>query len=192
MPRYLKIEICRTWVAGDGDMEVFEAISQRRSIRRFKTEDVDESLIEKIIKSGVWAPSAGNLQSWELILVKNAQTREKLSEAAYLREFIAKAPMVMIPCVNLRVSGGVYGKRGAELYSLQDVSCAVENMLLMAHAMGLGACWVGAFNEQQVIELLEIPDHIRPVALIPMGYPDEKPYPPPRRDLEDLLHFERY
>ena len=177
---------------GDGDMEVSEAISQRRSIRKFKTEDVEESLIEKIIKSGVWAPSAGNLQSWELILVKNPQTREKLSEAAYMRDFIAKAPVVMVPCVNLRVSGGVYGSRGVELYSLQDVSCAIENMLLMVHTVGLGACWVGAFEEKKVIDLLEIPDYIRPVALIPMGYPDEKPYPPPRRDLEDLLHFERY
>ncbi|MDO5836157.1 MAG: nitroreductase family protein [Methanobacterium sp.] len=173
-------------------MEVFEAISQRRSIRRFKEEDVDESLIEKIVQSGVWAPSAGNLQSWELILVKNPQTREKLSEAAYLRDFIAKAPLVMVPCVNLIVSGGVYGTRGVKLYSLQDVSCAIENMLLMAHALGLGTCWVGAFDEQLVIDLLEIPDNIRPVALIPLGYPDEKPYPPPRRDLDDFIHFERY
>ena len=173
-------------------MEIFETISQRRSIRRFKKEDIDESLILKIIQAGVWAPSAGNLQSWELVLVKNPQSREKLSEAAYMRDFISQAPVVMVPCVNLRVSGAIYGNRGVELYSIQDVSCAVENMLLMAHALGLGACWVGAFDEQQVTNLLGTPSYVRPVALVPMGYPDEKPYPPPRRDLNDFLHYEIY
>jgi nitroreductase len=173
-------------------MEIFETISQRRSIRRFKKEDIHESLILKIIQAGVWAPSAGNLQSWELVLVKNPQSREKLSEAAYMRDFIAQAPMVMVPCVNLRVSDAIYGNRGVELYSIQDVSCAVENMLLMAHALGLGACWVGAFDEQQVTDLLGTPSYVRPVALVPMGYPNEKPYPPPRRDLDDFLHYEIY
>ncbi|EKQ52621.1 MAG: nitroreductase [Methanobacterium sp. Maddingley MBC34] len=173
-------------------MEIFETISQRRSIRRFKKEDIHESLILKIIQAGVWAPSAGNLQSWELVLVKNPQSREKLSEAAYMRDFISQAPVVMVPCVNLRVSGAIYGNRGVELYSIQDVSCAVENMLLMAHALGLGACWVGAFDEQQVTNLLGTPSYVRPVALVPMGYPDEKPYPPPRRDLDDFLHYEIY
>ena len=173
-------------------MEIFETISQRRSIRRFKKEDIQESLIEKIIQAGVWAPSAGNLQSWELILVKNPQSREKLSEAAYMRDFIAQAPVVMVPCINKRVSGAIYGNRGVELYSIQDVSCAVENMLIMAHALGLGACWVGAFDEHQVMDLLGIPPDIRPVALVTLGYPDEKPYPPPRRDLNDFLHYEKY
>ncbi|MBI5459699.1 nitroreductase family protein [Methanobacterium sp.] len=173
-------------------MEIFETISQRRSIRLFKKEDIDESLILKIIQAGVWAPSAGNLQSWELILVKNPQSRQKLSEAAYMRDFIAKAPVVMVPCVNQRVSGAIYGNRGVELYSIQDVSCAVENMLLMAHALGIGTCWVGAFDEQEVRDLLKTPSYVRPVALVPMGYPDEKPYPPPRRDVDDFLHFEKY
>lgn len=173
-------------------MEIFETISQRRSIRRFKNEEIQESLILKIIQAGVWAPSAGNLQSWELVVVKNPQNREKLSEAAYMCDFIAQAPVVLVPCVNQRVSGAIYGNRGVELYSIQDVSCAVENMLLMAHALGLGACWVGAFDEQQVTELLGTPSYVRPVALVPMGHPDEKPYPPPRRDLNDFLHFERY
>lgn len=88
--------------------------------------------------------------------------------------------------------GAVYGARGVELYSIQDVSCALENMLLMAHARGLGACWVGAFDEQEGTDLLEIPSQLRPVALVPLGYPDEKSYPPPRRDVGDFLHFERY
>jgi nitroreductase len=173
-------------------MEVFQAISQRRSIRKFKEKEVSDSLIMKIIQAGIWAPSAGNLQSWEMILVKDPETRKKLSEAAYMRDFISKAPVVMVACINKSVCSMVYGARGVELYSIQDVSCALENMLLMAHARGLGACWVGAFDEQEVIDLLRIPSQLRPVALVPLGYPDEKPYPPPRRDVDDFLHFERY
>lgn len=173
-------------------MEVFQAISQRRSIRKFKEKEVPDSLIMKIIQAGIWAPSAGNLQSWEMILVKDPETRKKLSEAAYMRDFISKAPAVMVACINKSVCSMVYGARGVELYSIQDVSCALENMLLMAHARGLGACWVGAFDEQEVIDLLRIPSQLRPVALVPLGYPDEKPYPPPRRDVDDFLHFERY
>jgi nitroreductase len=172
-------------------MEVFQAISQRRSIRKFKEKEVPDSLIMKIIQAGIWAPSAGNLQSWEMILVKDPETRNKLSEAAY-RDFISKAPVVMVACINRSVCSMVYGARGVELYSIQDVSCALENMLLMAHARGLGACWVGAFDEQEVTDLLGIPSQLRPVALVPLGYPDEKPYPPPRRDVDDFLHFERY
>lgn len=173
-------------------MEVFQAISQRRSIRKFKEKEVPDSLIMKIIQAGIWAPSAGNLQSWEMILVKDPETRKKLSAAAYMRDFISKAPVVMVACINMSVCSMVYGDRGVELYSIQDVSCALENMLLMAHARGLGACWVGAFDEQEVIDLLRIPSQLRPVALVPLGYPDEKPYPPPRRDVDDFLHFERY
>ncbi|AIS31175.1 MULTISPECIES: nitroreductase family protein [Methanobacterium] len=173
-------------------MEVFQAISQRRSIRKFKEKEVPDSLIMKIIQAGIWAPSAGNLQSWEMILVKDPETRKKLSAAAYMRDFISKAPVVMVACINKSVCSMVYGARGVELYSIQDVSCALENMLLMAHARGLGACWVGAFDEQEVIDLLRIPSQLRPVALVPLGYPDEKPYPPPRRDVDDFLHFERY
>lgn len=173
-------------------MDIFEAISQRRSIRKFKEEDVDDEVIRKIIEGGIWAPSAGNLQSWEVIQVKNPETKEKLCEAAYMRDFISKAPVILVVCGNQQVSGAIYDKRGVELYCIQDAACAAQNMLLTAHAMGLGACWVGAFNEQRVSELLDLPSYLRPVSLVTVGFPDEKPYPPPRRDMEEFLHLERY
>jgi nitroreductase len=175
-----------------GKMDVFEAISQRRSIRKFKDEDVDDAMILQIIQGGIWAPSAGNLQSWEIVLVKNPETKKKLCEAAYLRDFISKAPIILVVCVNQNVSGDIYNKRGVELYGIQDAACATQNMLLMAHAIGLGACWVGAFNEELVADLIDLPPYLRPVALVTLGVPDEKPYPPPRRDIDEFLHREKY
>jgi nitroreductase len=172
-------------------MDVFKAIENRRSIRKFKKEPVHDSLIHKIIEAGIWAPSAGNLQSWEVILVKNQETREKIASAAY-RDFISEAPLIIVLCANQQVAGAIYDERGKELYCIQDAACAAQNMLLAAHALGLGACWVGAFEEEVVMDALDLPVHLRPVAVIPVGYPDENPYPPPRRDVEEAFHRERF
>jgi nitroreductase len=173
-------------------MEIFDAIEGRRSIRRFKKVSIEDSLIYKIVSAGTWAPSAGNLQSWEVILVKDPEKKQKLSAAAVLRDFIAEAPIILVSCANQQVSGAIYEERGLELYCIQDAACAAQNMLLAAHALGLGACWVGSFDEQSISDLLSIPSFVRPVALIPIGYPDEKSYPPSRRDLNDFLHFNKY
>ena len=173
-------------------MEIFNAIEGRRSIRKFKKEPIKDSLIRKIVSAGTWAPSAGNLQSWEVILVKDPEKKQRLSAAAFLRDFIAEAPIILVSCANQHVSGAIYDERGLELYCIQDAACAAQNMLLASYALGLGACWVGAFDEQSVTDLLSIPSFVRPVALIPIGYPDERPYPPSRRDMNDFLHFNKY
>lgn len=173
-------------------MDVNEAIMERRSIRKYKDKEIDDNLINKIVEAGVWAPSAGNTQSWEVIVVKNRQIRTQNADACNLREFIIECPVVLVICANKRMSGSVYGERGRELYSIQDAACAAQNMLLKIHELGLGACWIGEFNEDAVSNLLEIPEDVRPVALITVGYPDEKPIPPPRDDVEEFIHHEKY
>jgi nitroreductase len=173
-------------------MDVLEAIKGRRSIRKFKKDPVDDAVVKKIIEAGIWAPSAGNLQSWEVIIVKKSETKEKLAAAAYLREFLAEAPLIMVLCANPHVCGSSYNNRGRNLYCIQDAACAGQNILLAAHALGLGACWVGAFDEDLVSRILHFPSTLRPVALIPMGYPDENPLPPPRDDLEEFIHYEGF
>lgn len=173
-------------------MDLFEVIKGRRSIRRFKKDGVDDEILMKVIEAGVWAPSAGNLQSWEVIIIKKFETKEKLAAAAYLREFLAEAPLILVLCANQHVCGASYNDRGRELYCIQDAACAGQNILLAAHALGLGACWVGAFDEDLVFRTLHLPLGLRPVALIPMGYPDENPLPPPRDDLEEFIHYEGF
>lgn len=173
-------------------MDVFEAISGRRSIRKFKKENVSDELIRKVVNAGIWAPSAGNVQAWEVIIVQDEEKRRKISEAAYMRDFISEAPVVMVSCANMERSGAVYSERGTDLYCIQDAACATQNMLLAAYTLGLGTCWVGSFDEKILRDLIDIPNFLRPVALVPMEYPDEKPYPPTRRNLEEFIHMEKF
>lgn len=173
-------------------MDLFKAIKGRRSIRKFKEDVPDDESIQKIIEAGIWAPSAGDLQSWDAVVVKDHHTKVQIAVAAYIQEFVAKAPVLIVMCANKANSGARYGERGRELYCIQDAACAAQNMMLSAYALGLGAAWIGAFKEEDVAELLGLPAHVRPVALIPIGYPDEEPEAPPRRSFAESVHYEKY
>ena len=173
-------------------MEVLEAIKSRRSIRKFQRRDILEGDLKIILEAAIWAPSAGNLQPWEFIIIKNNDLKRKIAMAAYGQMWIAEAPVVIIVCANIPRTSRYYGERGRTLYCIQDTAAAIQNMLLAAHALGYGGCWVGAFSEEEVKRILEIPEHVRPVAIIPIGVPAEKPRPPPRRNLDQLIHYEKY
>jgi len=176
----------------DRAQTLLEIIKGRRSIRRFKPEKVPKEYIMLLLEAARWAPSAGNLQPWEFIIVTDESTKRKLMEAALYQEYVYEAPVVIVAVANIPRTSSYYGRRGEELYVIQDVAAAIQNILLMAHALGLGAVWIGAFNEDRVREILELPNYIRPLAIIPLGWPDEKPYPPPRRSLEEIVHWEKY
>ena len=103
----------------------------------------------------------------------------ELARAAFNQHFIAVAPLVAVACLDRRIAAR-YGDRGVNLYSIRDVAASVENMLLTAHELGLGSVWVGAFNEYDVAEILELPDNLRPVAIVPIGYPARTPGALPR------------
>ena len=173
-------------------MDLFEAIYGRRSIRSFKPEPFPEEALTRILDAGRWAPSAGNVQPWEFIVVRDGRLKRGLAEAALHQTFIAEAPVVIVVCADLARARSSYGLRGETLYCLQDTAAAVQNMLLAAYALGLGACWVGAFDEKAVKSLLEIPERCRPVAIIPIGYPAEQPWKPSRRSLRSILHMEKF
>jgi nitroreductase len=173
-------------------LEIQEAIRKRRSIRAFTGEDVSEEAIQQIIEAGTLAPSAGNCQPWEFIIIRNKLTKQKLAQAALGQMFIVQAPIVIVVCANINRSANRYGSRGRELYAVQDTAAAIENMLLMAVSKGLGTCWIGAFNEVLAKEVLELPVGIRPVAIIPLGNPAETPQMPRRRSYKDVVHQEKW
>ena len=152
--------------------EVSDAITGRRSIRSYRNDQLTEDQIGKILLAGQMAPSAGNLQGREFIVVKDAETRHRLSDAALRQRFIDEAPVCIVVCTNLPRTKQRYGKR-AELYVVQDTSASVMNMMLQASDLGLGTCWVGAFDESEVAKILGVPEGIRPVAILPVGVPDE-------------------
>ncbi|OYT40722.1 MAG: nitroreductase [Candidatus Altiarchaeales archaeon ex4484_43] len=162
-------------------MDILDTIKNRRSIRHFSSRNVESDKIDKILEAAKWAPSAGNLQARDFILIKDPKIRDKIATAALNQGFISEAPIVIVVCANMRRSGYRYGHRSESLYCIQDATASIQNMLLMAHSMGLGSCWVGAFDEEKVREILGIPPEVRPVAIIPIGYPDEIPVIPERR-----------
>lgn len=173
-------------------MDLFEAIKGRRSVRAFTQENVSEEEIEKIIDAARWAPSAGNLQPWEFIVVRKPEIKRRLSIAALHQAFIEEAPVVIVVCANQLRSGRGYGARGVHLYCLQDTAAATQNLLLAAHALGLATCWVGAFREEEARKALNLPEGVRPVAIIPVGYPAERPMARSRRPLSKIIHYETY
>ncbi|WP_457548913.1 nitroreductase family protein [Archaeoglobus sp.] len=168
-----------------------EAIFTRVSIRRFKPDPIPEDVIKVILEAGNAAPSAGNLQARDFIVVRDENTKLKLAKAALKQMFIAEAPIVIVVCANYPRSMRVYGERG-RLYAEQDATAAVENILLAVHMLGLGAVWVGAFDEVEVMNLLGIPDYARPIAIIPVGYPAEEPKRRERYPIDYLTHWEKW
>jgi nitroreductase len=174
------------------EMDVSEAVRGRRSVRDFKNQDVSSEIVDRLIEAGMWAPSAGNIQPWEFIIVRKTEIRKKLAEAAWNQSSIEEAPVVIVVCANEDRSFQRYGDRGATLYCIQDTAAAIQNIHLVAYSIGLGSCWIGAFDEEAARETLKIPAGIRPVAIIPVGYPAETPQPRNRRPASQVVHHEAF
>lgn len=170
--------------------ECMEAIENRRSIRKFTEKEINESDIKTLLHAAHMAPSAGNLQAREFIIVSAEEGRKNLARAALNQEFIIEAPIVIVACANTTRSEPRYKARSA-LYAIQDATASVMNILLAAHSLGLGTCWIGAFDEGEVSSVLNLPAHVRPIALIAIGYPDEMPEAPPRLG-EGIEHWESW
>ena len=173
-------------------MDVFEAVKRRRSIRAYTGDNVSDEEVERLIDAARWAPSAGNMQPWDFIIVRDSVTKQRLSAAAVDQTFIEEAPIVIVVCADKNRSGWGYGGRGANLYCLQDTAAAIQNLLLTACAMGLGACWIGAFREEEVERILKTPKGVRPVAIVPVGHPAEKPNAPQKRSVGEIVHYESF
>jgi nitroreductase len=172
-------------------MELSEAIKGRRSIRAFKQQDVPEETVEKLINAARHAPSAGNIQPWEFVIAKKPDAKKKLAQAAN-QAFVEEAPVVIVVCANENRSSMGYGYRGKTLYCIQDTAAATQNILLTAYSLGLGACWIGAFNEDEAKRALNAPEGIRPAAIIPVGYPDETPSHRGMRPLSQIMHYDGF
>ncbi len=173
-------------------MEFDEIIAKRKSIRSFKPTFIDELKLMRILDNAIRAPSAGNMQPWEFIIIRDAEMKHKLAEASLHQYFIVEAPVIIVVCYNIRRSASRYGRRGAEFYSIIDASLASQNIMLSAINEGLGSCFIGAFNDDRVVDLLKLPTGIRPLGIIPIGYPDEIPWPTSRYPLEKVVHFDKW
>jgi len=171
-------------------MDILDLIKKRRSVRRFKNDPFPPALLTRLLEAGQAAPSAGNVQPWRFYVVRNREKQEQLCDAALGQMWIRSAPIVIVVCADLERSRIPYGRRGAELYALQDTAAAIQNILLTATAAGLATCWVGAFREEPVAQIVGVdPQKMRPVAIIPIGYAAETPDTPAKRPLHETVEY---
>ncbi len=160
-------------------MTILDAVKKRRSIREFQSKQIPDAIIEKLKDALIWAPSAGNLQARKFYFVFNNKMKEKIASAALNQRFIAEAPLTIVACTDSLIKIH-YGERGVNLYTIQDVAASLMGMMLVAHEFGLGSVWIGAFYDDKVSKILDLPYNLRPIAIVPIGYPASIPSAPSR------------
>ena len=170
-------------------MEVYKAITARKSVRLFKDKDVPEDIILKLLEAARLAPSASNRQEWRLVIVRDAAIRKKLALAAKGQKFVGQAPVVLVCCAE---TDGHVMTCGQLCYPI-DLAITIDHITLCAVAEGLGTCWIGAFDEDQVKDILGIPSQVRVVELLPIGYPqDPAVMKKSRLAIEDIVKYEKW
>lgn len=173
-------------------MDVFDCIRTRRSIRKYKDKQVPWDNIVEILQAAKYAPFAGNIFNIKLIVVKSEEKRKEIAEACVQQYWMQDAPIHIVVVSEPEKAERYYGIRGARLYSIQGAAAAIENMLLTAHSLELGACWVGAFDEEEIRRICNLPEHVNVQAIITIGYADEKPEMPPKYRIEHVMFFEKW
>jgi nitroreductase len=169
-------------------MEVSVALRERRSVRSYRDMDVEDEKLMKVLEAGRLSPSAVNRQEWKFVIVRSSEKRKLLAEAACGQSFVGQAPVVLVACAT---ESRAIMTCGQPAYTV-DVSIAFAYMILQACELGLGTCWIGAFKEDEVKKILNIPDHIRVVAISPMGYPARQTLPRPRKSLDEIVCYDGY
>lgn len=171
-------------------MNVIDAVKKRKSIRGYESKAVEDDKIKKILESARIAPSARNLQEWRFIIVRDQDTRKKLMVAAKNQVFVGKAPVVIVCCAE---TDGYVMSCGQQSYPI-DVAIAIDHMSLVAVEEGLGTCWIGAFYEDQVKNILGIPEGIRVVSMLTLGYEKggQTQVSKSRKSMDEIVRWEKW
>ena len=169
-------------------MSVLGVIKARGSIRSYKDKPMPKQAMLEILEAARMAQSAANRQPWEFIVVTDPVIKKKLVQAAGNQSFVGEAAAVLVCLANPEESASVGPFEGF----LIDLAIATENMVLAAWDLGIGSCWIGAYNEQKVKELLDVPRSLRVVSLLTLGYPDERPGPKYRKKFDEIVHYQKY
>lgn len=173
-------------------MDLDTCIRKRYMCRAFQKKPVEKDKIDKLLANAYRSPSAGHLQPQEYILITDPEKKRRLAEAALNQDFIVEAPIVIVVCADTRRNVWRYRDRGRNFYSIIDGAFASMIILLTAIDEGLGACFVGAFNDKEVSDVLELPTEVRPIGIIPLGYPREPSQRLDRRPLAEIIHSEKW
>lgn len=166
-------------------MEFYEVVRRRRSVRAYRPDPVEEEKLERVLEAARLAPSAANRQPWHFLVVRDAALRARLLEA-YSQEWFAAAPAIICACAR---PSEAWRRGDDKSYADVDVAIAMEHLVLAAAAEGLGTCWIGAFKPDVLREVLALPAELEPVALTPLGYPDQEPHATPRKPLDEIVEY---
>ena len=169
-------------------MDIYELIEKRRSVRVFRDDPIPDEIMEKILNAGRMAPSAHNAQDYKFIVVKDANIRKDISRACSEQKFIAEAPIII---VGVSTNPEYQLSSGVPSYAM-DVSIALDHITLAAVEEGLGTCWVGSFSQEDIKKALGVPEEYKAVAVIPLGVPYDDPGVKSRKNLRQIVCYEKY
>ncbi len=174
-------------------MDIYEALQERRSVRKYKPDQVTDNKIKSVLEAAQMAPSWKNKQCWSFIVVRDPKRKEKLAESLpetnpARRAIGQTAPVVIVLCADTGASGDQDGKD----YYMLDAGLAMQQLMLAAYAEGLGTCWVGLFDEGKAREVCSVPFEYRVVAMTPLGVPETAPSPRPRKELTEFVYAEEW
>ena len=178
--------------------DIMDTILGRRSVRRYQEKDVPDDLLAKTLEAARWAPSWANTQPWKFVVVKDISIKEKIQKTVSPRNpsspAVANAPVLLVVCGQLKKSGYYKDEYPTKFgdWLMYDLGLATENLCLAAHESGLGTVIVGLFDHDRVGEIVKLPDDHEVLVLIPLGYPDQEPKTPKRREIKEFVHYDMY
>jgi nitroreductase len=180
-------------------MDIMQAIKGRRAVRKYKTDPVSDKDVETVLEAARWAPSWANTQCWRFVVVRDPQLKGKLADTLRLKEnraaaAVRDAPVVIVACAELGKSGYRRGKIETDKgdWFMFDTALAMQNLTLAAHAVGLGTVHLGLFDAKEVAKILDVPDGAVVVEMTPLGYPDEQPVAPRRKELSEIVSKDKF
>jgi len=169
-------------------MQFSELVKKRYSVRSYRPDPVEDDKLEQVLEAARLAPSAANRQPFQLVIVHTAGREAELNRI-YARPWFVQAPLVICVCGN---PSQAWVRRDGKSYCDVDVAIAVDHLTLAAADLGLGTCWIGAFDPTTAREILGLPNEIEPVAFTPLGYPNDEPKPKVRKSLDELVRYEHW
>ncbi|MBM3156735.1 MAG: nitroreductase [Chloroflexi bacterium] len=180
-------------------MDVIQAIKGRRSVRKYKPDPVSDAAVEAVLEAARWAPSWANTQCWRFVAVRDPQLRDRLAatvkpETNRAAAAIREAPVTIVACAEKGRAGYYKGEASTDKgdWFMFDVALAMQNLVLAAYAAGLGTVHVGLFDAKEAARVLELPENVVVVEMTPLGYPNEEPTAPRRKELADIMFKEKY
>ena len=171
-------------------MEFYEVIKKRKSVGKYKSDPVPENVLSRILEAGRIAPSAKNIQPWRFIIVRESKLKKKIAEASRGQLWLADADIILVGCILDKIA---WGRMGGYMSSGPvDVAIALDHIILAAANEGLGTCWIGAFVEKDIKEILQVPEDVTVLALTPIGYPAEQPKDRGRKGSKEVVSYDKY